>query len=305
MGLKKFSSERKGELFIFSELTLYSLFPLIINQSSKAMDPILFAGVSISLAGLYFFFYLILTKQLKSLLHKQTLLYSLGVTIFIIILPSLFIFTGTKYTTSINTAIFLQTEILSAFILCSLFLKEKITAKRILGSALIILGASTVLYNGEFIINKGDLMIIVGASIFPIGNIFAKKALQLSPPETILFIRSLLGGAALLIISFLFEHSAPTAYRQSIDNYLLILANGIVIFAISKTLWYRGLKLLDISKATTLTMAYPAISLLLSITFLKESPTVYQLIGLTVIMIGIYFTIQKSKKIANIANVSP
>ncbi|MBI4231662.1 DMT family transporter, partial [Candidatus Peregrinibacteria bacterium] len=285
---------------------LYSLFPLIINKSSKSKDHIIFAGVSIFLAGVYFFFHLLFTKQFKALINKQTLLYSLGVTIFIIILPALFIFNGTKYTTGINTTIFLQTEILAAFIICGAFLKEKITPKKILGSALIILGASTVLYNGEFKLNFGDLMIIAGASIYPIGNIFAKKALQTSPPEVILFIRSILGGLVLIALSVIFEKSlSHQPVNQIINNYPYIIANGIIIFAISKMLWYRGLKLLDVSKATTLSMSYPAISLLLAVIFLKERPTIYQLLGLIIIMSGIYLTVHKSKKLSEIAEISP
>lgn len=299
MNLKE---EKIGELYLLGELLLYSLFPLIINLTSKSMPPILFAALSSAIAGIIFSTHLVLKKQLKEVFNKKAFLYSLGVTIFIVIIPSSFIFTGTKLTTSVNTAIFLQTEVLFALLICSIFFKEKLTIYRILGSFLILAGAITVLYNGSFQINKGDILIIIGTFFYPIGNVFAKKALKLVKPVTILAIRSILGSIALLIISLAWEKSGNSIFNISTANLYFLLANGIIVTTISKILWYEGLKRLDINKATSIAMSYPAISLILSAIFLHEIPSLYQITGLIIIMTGVYFTIKKtaSSKIAEL-----
>jgi len=296
--------DRIGETFIISEVVLYSLFPIIINYSTKVIPPILFAGLSIITASIFLFFYILFKRGFKTIFNKKAFKYILGVTIFIIIIPSILIYEGTKLTSGVNTAILLQSEALFALFLCSIFFKEKITKEKIISAILIIFGATIVLYNGVLSLNLGDLLIVIGASLYPIGNIFAKKALKLSSPAVITFLRSLIGGIILIIISLIFEKSGNIISINSAKKFLwLILLNGIVIMAISKILWYEGLKRLDIGKATTLSMIYPAFSLIFAALFLDEIPTIYQLFGMLIISIGAYLITHK--KSLNKPQISP
>lgn len=291
--MKKPNSERQGEIFLFMEMIVFSLFPIIINQGTKAMPPLFFASISLLTAGAFFFLYLLFTKQLKQLLRLDVLKLSALITILVVVIPYFCIFTGTKLTSGINTAIFLQTEILFALILCHFWLKEKISQIQLLGSLSIFTGAVLVLYNGGFDLNVGDLLIILGTSIYPIGNHYSQKALRIASPMVILFIRSVLGGVLLLALSLLIEpHLNPLTL--STHNLLLILANGLGMLFVSKILWYLGLARLSLTKATAITMSYPIFTLMFAAIFLKELPTSYQLVGLTIIMLGVYVTTLKS-----------
>lgn len=273
-------------------MAVFSLFPLIINAGTKIMPPLFFAGASLLIASIFFLIYLIFTNQLKQLLNHAVIKLSTIVTILVVVVPYFAIFTGTKLTSGINTAIFLQTEILFALILCKFWLKEKISPMQLTGSLSIFIGAIFVLYSGHFGLNTGDILIILGTSIYPLGNLYSKKALQIASPMLILFIRSALGGAILIALSLLFEKQiSPTQF--STKTIELILINGLGMMFISKILWYEGLKRLSLTKATAITMSYPIFTLLFAAIILKEIPTLYQLIGLTIIMAGVYLTTLK------------
>lgn len=288
--------EKLGEILILIEMLLFSIFPIIMNVTTKLMPPILFAALTTILASIFFFLQLAYKKNLKEIFHRKSLKYNLGVTFFIVIIPSILIFKGSKLTSGINTAIFLQMEILFALPICALLLKEKITKFRLISSLIITTGAVLVLYNGTFKINLGDLLIILGTMLYPIGNVFAKKSLSMVSPITILFIRSFVGGLFLLLISLIFENSADQIIPSVKQNLWAIIVSGIVVMGISKILWYEGLKRLDVGKATALAMSYPAFSLIIAVIFVGETASAYQVIGLVVMMAGIYLSTSKDKK---------
>ncbi|MFH1284113.1 MAG: DMT family transporter [Candidatus Peregrinibacteria bacterium] len=294
--MKQLSREKSGEIMILCETLMYSLFPIIVAHSTKILPPILFAGLSTMTAAVSLFVFLLIGRKLKSLANKEMLKYTLGITLFIIIIPSILIFTGSSKTSGINTTILLQSEIVFTFIIFGLFAIEKITLSRVLGAFIVLLGTVFIIYNGSREINTGDLLMIAGTFFYPIGNIFAKKALKVGDPSAILFVRSFLGGIVLIGVSLIFENQTSTMNKIS-DHWPLILLSGVFIYHLSKILWYEGIKRIDISKATTIsTGGYPAFSLLFAFLFLKEIPTIYQLIGFATIILGIFVLIRKDKK---------
>lgn len=282
---------------ILGETLMYSLFPIIIAYTTKILPPILFAGLSTLIASISLFIFLLIKKDLKSVLNKDTIKYTLGITLFIIIIPSILIFTGSSKTSGINTTILLQSEILFTFIIFGLFSIEKITLQKVIGALVVLIGTAFIIYNGKTNINVGDLMIIAGTFFYPIGNIFAKKAIEIAPPSTILFIRSLIGGIVLITLSLIFENQ-DSSFQKISTFWPLILLNGVFIYHLSKVLWYEGIKRIDISKAIPISVGgYPAFSLLFAILFLKEIPTAYQLVGFVAVVIGIFILTKKSKKL--------
>lgn len=294
--MKKIRSEETvGELSIFVEVVIYSLFPVVITYASGKIPPIFYAAVSILLASVVFFFYLLFTKKISDLFHKRAFLYSLGVTLFIIVGPNFFIFVGNRYTTSINTAIFLQMELLFTFIICGLFFKEKITVRKVIAALCVFFGALVVLYSGNFNFNQGDLLIVLGTFFYPWGNMFAKKAMRYVSPSSVLFIRSFLGGSILLSLSFLLEGTYGEVSTLIERNIGLIFFMGVIIYFFCKLLWYEGIRRLDLTKAISIGLSFPALSLIFSVLFLGEQLSWYQLIGLIIIISGLVVITRKKE----------
>lgn len=296
--MKKLSTERQGEILVLGEVIIFALFPIIANFTTKIMPPILFGALSLLTAAVALAIYMLIKGEYKEIANKKAIKYVLGVVLFIIILPSIFLYTGTSKTSGVNTAILMQTEIFFTFLIVGTFTSEKITSKKIIASLLIAIGALAILYNGNFDINWGDLLIIVSSIFYPIGNIYAKKALDLTTPSAILFYRGLVGGLVLLIVSLLFENYNATVLQYFGDNMKLILLNGVLIYFIAKMIWYEGFKKLEISKAIPLLMSHPAFGLIYAYLFLNEIPSLYQLIGFVIIMLGVWTITSKAKESA-------
>ena len=155
-----------------------------------------------------------------------------------------------------------------------------------------------VIFNGGFTFNWGDLLILIATTFFPLGNIYAKRALKFVSPVMLVFVRSVIGGLVLLFLSLFLEdwHQDLTKVEGLFRSFWwLFLLNGLLVSGVSKILWYQGLRRLDMSKATILVMTYPAFGVIFATTFLHEIPTAYQLFGLLIVFFGV-FTVTRVKK---------
>jgi O-acetylserine/cysteine efflux transporter len=300
---KSLREQKIGETFVLSQVALYGLFPIVINYGAKIMPPILFLAMSTLTGTAVLFIYLLATRRFKDIFNKKAYKYIFGVIIFIAIIPKLLIILGTSLTSGTNTAILLQAEIIFTFLICSIFFHEKITLKRLIGATIVLSGATAVLYQGSFDINTGDLLIIAGTFFFPIGNIFAKKALQLTSAAAILFLRSIVAGLFLLMLSFAVEGTSGTFLFHANTNLFYILINGILIMALTKVLWYEGLRRIDISKAVAIGISSPAFSLLFAYMFLSEIPNAYQIFGVAAIIAGVLIITRKPFNKAKIVDL--
>ncbi|HBU07416.1 MAG TPA: hypothetical protein DEB09_05030 [Candidatus Magasanikbacteria bacterium] len=287
----KLKPETIGTIFILLGNILYGAFIVIVNQTTKQIQPLFFASISVLIASLTTLVYAFYKGKLKELKIRKSYYPILMTTLFIVIIPFTLFFIGASKTSGINSSLLLLSEIIFTVIITPFF-GETTSLYKILGAGGIFLGAIFILYNNNFKINIGDILIILSTLTFPLGNFYAKKALNLVSSEIILFIRFLLGGLVIGTLSLMFE---PTnLIKNSIVNHWpIILLNGILLLSVSKMFYYEALKRMDISKTISLGMTFPIYSLLILTIFFKEEITPYKWIGIAVMLIGVYFTIKR------------
>ncbi len=213
------------------------------------------------------------------------------VALLVVIVPSILYFIGAKYTSGINITMLLQVEIVFTLLFTPLF-GEPTTKIKLYGGGGIFLGALLILYNGSLSFNWGDLLIILSTITFPFGNFYAKRVLSMISPATILFVRSILGGCFIFILAiFLEPHVSVTEVIT--NNWVSILLMALLVYAIGKGVWYEALKHLDITKAIALTSTFPLVGLLYFVFIAGEQLSVYQIIGIIIMSIGVYFTVKR------------
>lgn len=286
-------SEKIGEMLILSQVALYGLSPLLINHAIKTIDPLLFLALNTLLSGIPLC-YILFTKQRQELKNKIALKEILIMTLLNVIIAPILIYFGTKYTSGINTALLLQTEVFFTFLICGFFFNEKITRQKIIGATVIIIGSIAIIYRENFQFNIGDILIMAGTAFFPFGNIYCKKALSKVSTTTVLFIRAIIGGIVLSILSLIFEKPFAEMKTDFLPNLHFLLINSILILIIAKIMWFEGLKRIEISKAVTIGISYPAFSLIFAALFFQEIPNIQQIIGFITIFVGVYLIIRKS-----------
>ncbi|MFH1671016.1 MAG: DMT family transporter [Patescibacteria group bacterium] len=288
------TEEHTGERMLLGTCVIEGLFPIMAVVMARKFPPVLFTAISSLCASVIFLIYLWFSHRLSQQISIRALLYSLGVAVFVVMTLAL-ILIGAKFTSSVNVALLLQTEMLYTFIFATIILGERLFQWQLVGVAFVFLGTVLVIFNGTFDLNTGDVIIIGACVFFPIGNMFAKKALAFISTDTLLFLRYLLGGSLLLVVSFLFEDFSNLEYGFD-ANTLAVFAVYVVLFLVmSKVLWYGGLKRLAMGKAVYIISASPAFSLLFAFILLREIPTWYQFAGFAFTVTGIYFLISRQK----------
>jgi len=279
--------ENIGVIFALSSAVIAGMFPILVNRGTQSVPPILFAAVTTLLAAGGAFFYAAVRGELHELKNKNAYSSLLMVTFFIVVIPYVLLSIGSSKTSGVNTSFLKLSEIIFTLFFTH-FIGEKTTKLKLLGAGGVFIGSALILYNGKPQLNIGDVLIIFSTLTFPLGNFYAKKALNLVSPSIILFMRFLLGGIFILVLSFLFEAQA-NGLNSILSHWKLILFVGVISLGIGKVVWYEGLRRLDISKAISLGMTSSLFSLLFLISFFKENFSMYQLAGIVFIMAGGYF----------------
>jgi drug/metabolite transporter (DMT)-like permease len=282
--------ERKGAVLALTSAALWGMFPVVVNRGSRLIPPMQFAALSTLLAAAGSFIYMAAEGKLYELTKKKAYASLLMITFCIVIIPYILFFIGSSRTSGINTSMLLLSEMIFTLAFTPL-IGEKTTKEKLVGSSGVFLGALMLLYNGHFRLNSGDLLVIASTATYPVGNFYAKKALNHVSPSTILFVRFFLGGLFMLPVAMLLETCTRPA--GLIIDWPIILFTGLVLLGAGKIVWYEALCRLDISKAISLSMTFPLFSLVFLIGIFRETASVRQWLGIAIMMLGVFFSIRR------------
>lgn len=286
--------ESRAVSFVMASSVIEGGFPIFINQAARVFPIMFFAGVSTFIGAIAHIMLLVVRRRFRQHLSWKTWGYIAGVTLCNSVLALLFIFAGTRYTSGINTALLLQSEMLFSFLFFRVLVGEHISKRQIIGALGVLLGTLTVLYNGSFSLNAGDLLIVLGTGFYPVGNLCAKKALETATSSFVLAIRHVVGGTVFCVLAYLYEDITIQTFTLLKEHASLVIFYGVVVLVISKLFWYEGLRTLALSKAVSIILAYPIFSVIFAILFFSEIPTVYQILGMCITIAGLFILVKRS-----------
>jgi len=214
-------------------------------------------------------------------------------------------FSGLKLTTSGRAAFLHKTLPLYVAILAFIFLKEKIDKKLLTAIALMFLG-TTILYLGQIKPGEmwqnpslGDLLVIAATFFWAVENIIARKLMRDGESNFIVsFSRMFFGG--LILFGFLVITNRLSQLSLTAEQARNILISTAILFCYV-FFWYKSIKLINVSKASTFLLLSPVISLLIGISAFKEPYNALQLVGSALILLGSYFAVHtKSETMARL-----
>lgn len=289
--MKKHKSEKTGELIMLVQMFFYGLYPILINYGVKLIPPLQFSAYAVLISVPFFLLTSLVRREFSQILSVKAWPYLIGITFFIVVIPQASILWATSKTSGINTALLLQMELLWATLICPFF-GEKLSGKRILGAAFVLLGGIFILFKGGSEINIGDVVIFFVSGLQVFGNILAKRVMKIVSWSTVLLFRMTLGSIFLLTLAYSTEGlsvPSPAAWP-----YLLFV--GLGIFGLSKIFWHVGLQKLDVTKATAISNSYPFVSLLFAYFAFGDTPSVYQIVGLIFISAGLFCMVLTTSK---------
>src|SRR3989344_3617782 len=286
--------ERQGELLIFFELFIWGFFPIMTVLSYRAMPPMVSLGWSTIFAALFFGLSISTRRTWQGIRGAMADKDVLWATFFNGILFYVFFFWGLKFTSAGNASIVALTEIFFTALFFNLWRREYLSAAHLFGAGLMLLGALIVLYPNRTSPHAGDIMILIAAMIAPFGNFFAQKARKKVSSETIMFVRSMIAGPAILFFAYMLgDHILlPPTGRPLI----LLILNGLVILGFSKILWLEATHRIIVIKAQALSGFSPLLTLFFAWLFLRQNPTFWQISAFLPMIIGVALLSMRRKK---------
>lgn len=179
-----------------------------------------------------------------------------------------------KYSQAINYSFLIRTVILFTFLFAAIFLKEKITLKKLVLAVVILGGAYLLTTNGKnLVFARGDIFTLVEAALIAFGNtVLGKLAVQKMPPLFSAAAASLIGIIPLVIIA---------GYNQAIYwpatiGLIFLWTIAFILLTLMRFTAYQY------ASAAYLTMMYsltPVLVSLMALTLLQEEMTALQIVG--------------------------
>ena len=261
-----------------------------------SLDPTVFTAVRAVVVGLVFLLLSLITGGFKKGRLKVNWKYLALIAIIGGSFAFLLFFTGLKFTTGGRAAFLHKTLPLYVAVFAFIIVREKIPRKQIFALVIMFLG-TIILFSAK--INPAELwmnpqlgdLLIIGATVFwALENVIARKAMVNGETNFMVsFARMFFGGLILFGVVLLlgkFDILLSLAAQQWGNIFVSVaILFGYVLF------WYWSIRYINVSKAATLLLLAPVISLILGVLWLGEPVPALQLFGSALILIGAYFVV--------------
>jgi drug/metabolite transporter (DMT)-like permease len=290
------SETRKGELAVLGEAVLWCLFPIVTILTYSSLSPILSLAYSTLFAAIFFALSVFARCKTEEIFNPKIFRYLVYSAFFIGWLFYGLYFWGLKYTTPGNASIIALMELFFAYLFFNVWKKQEFSKAHTWGAVLMLFGAVIILFpkNG-LSFHGGDWIILAASASAPIGNYYQQKLRKMVSSETILFWRSIFTFPFFFLFAYLVRSDIHWALSHR--AFWLLLLNGFFVLGLSKILWLEGIHRISVTKADAVASIGPLFTLLFAYLILHQPPTIWQLVSLIPLAVGLYLlTYEKSPK---------
>lgn len=285
---------QKGLMLVLGT-AIISGFSIFLNKYSvSVINPYVFTWLKNILVAIFLSTIILGTKNwpvLKNLTKKQWgLLLIIGLVGGSI--PFLLFFKGLSLTNSAQGAFIHKTMFIYVAVLASIFLKEKIDKKFLIGGLLLIFGNLLLLKNFSFSLNQGAILIFLATIFWAVENIISKYTLKNLPGATVGWGRMFFGS--LFILIFLMAAGQLSLINQlTLKQFTWVIVTSIILLGYVIT-WYTGLKHIPVSQAAVILILGSPITTLLNL-ISGGSVSVKEIMAGVLIISGIIFVLGLSR----------
>jgi len=299
---RKSGKGRKEELLgtLLAVMTaIVSGVAIIVNKFFIVkMDPVLFTTIRAFFIGIGFFVISLFQnkfrmKNLKKFSWKILLIIGFvggGIAF-------LLFFTGLKLTTGGRAAFLHKTLPMYITLFAYLFLREKITRKQLFAMLTMLLGTYFIL-SAKIEPTKmwsnptlGDLLVISATILWAVENTLAKYAMLNKESNFVVSFARMFFGSLLLFSILVVMDKIDLLFTIPPEHIGYIAVSTGILFCYV-LFYYSSLKYINVSKASTILLIAPMISLFLGYAWLDEIILPMQFLGSILILIGTYFIVK-------------
>lgn len=212
-----------------------------------------------------------------------------------VVLFQTLVYVGLRYTTAINGMLLNSTAPLSIIIVSWLMLREGVTGRQWLGVAISFAGVFVIVTRGDLSqllalrFNVGDLVIFLAMPLWAVYSaLLRRKPAELSDVALLWLIGVFSLGP--LSLAYLGENLMGRHVRFDLQSLAIFLYIGTVASVLAILFWNKAVAKVGPNIAGFFIHLLPAFGTVLAVVFLGESVFLFQLAGVSLIFVGIYFS---------------
>ncbi|GIM45102.1 membrane protein [Collibacillus ludicampi] len=216
-----------------------------------------------------------------------------------------FFFQSLTYTSATEAALIMSLAPIATSILAYFFLREPLTIRMILGSIIAVIGVYMLVAFGkqQVAIGLGDVLAGGAMLTFAISLILIRKLTQTleSIPTTVY---STVFGAC-MFVPFVHVNDQHPLLAHSVWPWILAALSGILSQGVGGLLWNKGITIIGASKASILLNLQPFVAMIIGYITLGVPVTRSQIIGGTLIVLGVILATLKLQSLKHKSNSLP
>lgn len=289
---------RNAQLALTGAMMLWGLNIPAIKILAVAFDPVMLAALRMLCAcGVFAIIALHRNGQLPRIGRRHWVPLFLC-SVLMVYGNQIFFTGGIKLTTATNTALIVALGPLASSLLAALVFRERLSAARIAGIALGLIGVGAVVLHrpgaGVGQAGIGDAM--VGASVlsFAIGGVMVQRLARGLDAIAISWgIYTI--GTGLLILHAAFSGIDTRIFSAGAGPWSLLLFSGIAATAIGNLIWNRSIGILGISRTALYLNWVPLFAITFAVLFLGEPMSWWLVLGFACVVCGTWLgTVKRS-----------
>lgn len=260
--------------------------------SSDTYSKILLAGIRFFISGVLVFIYILFTNKSDLSHFKNNISTILLLGLLSTTINYIFFYIGVGNTSGIKSSIFQSASTFLSVILAFILLKEPISKYKVLAIILGFMGIIVSNLNKSLDFNisfNGEGYLLISGIAMAFSTIFVKVKGN-NIPATILTCGQMISGSIILIILGLVGKKANLTITK--EAILLLVYSGF-LSALAFTIWYKILNENQASEVSILRLFIPIFGAIFSAIILGESFSIYVVLGLILVVLGVYFINKK------------
>ena len=281
-------------LMILTALVWAGLFPTG-KVALRSIPPFPFAAIRLSIGATLLFLYLQRKNDAQEMPVNWTprLVGSflfLGFTGYLLSVGGSY--QGLRLTTATNAALLNAASPIAIALLAAIFLREKMSAKMLLGIVISIVGVGVIVARGSWQVitasayNPGDLIIVATLFAWGIYTTYGRHLMQVVSPLAATTYAYIAGATYLLIACWLTEWEGWQVAETRWDSWLAV-AYQSTLGTFAHFWYYQAVEILGPSRAGVFINLVPVMAIGIAYVFLDEALTLPHLVGGLIVLVGV------------------
>jgi drug/metabolite transporter (DMT)-like permease len=285
---------------LFFAILMWSISYPIIKIGLEEMSPLTLATLR-QIIIIPMFTVLLAVKRKEALSYSKEIWFIfIGAAVFSIVLPNIFQNIGMQYTSASTSSIIQSSSPIFTIFLAIILLNEKPALNKILGATIAFIGTILLVTGGKLVLTgmlHGNILVLLSAISYAVAGVIVKKALAKVSPFILINIETMIGFIILFFVTIFVE--PINIFDLSLKAWIVILLLSIFPNFVAILIWYRVLRVTELSKLINLVYLMPIITIIFSYYMLHEVITLQTIILAIIVIFGVALS-QRDKDIISI-----